>query len=1154
MRPFRTILCLLALAVSCSVSATILDVPGQHPTIQGAVAAAAPGDTVLVHNGIYSGGVTLRSRVTILGESREGVVVQGSSAGDGSGPMQAFLFDDFSGLPRGLAGAVVENLTIRGFQRGVTLLDNFGAAEPPPLGLTLRGLLVEDCNEGFFLLWNAMPSGALVEGNEIRRGGVGVVLTRAESVVRVTGNRIVGPFIGIQVGTYGGPVIDHNMISGAARSGIELGGLNSTATNNTVVGASTGISIVFDGARVTGNILAGNGQAVSVYYGAATFRYNVYWSNTETGRALDSTEVVGDPGFVGDGSYRLGPGSAAIDAGDPDAPYALEPPYNGRRSDAGAYGGTALATPSAPEVDIEVLASVPAAGIGAFAGVDVLVTNTGTTRLDLRTVRLEGADGAFAVVGSVPDAVPAGASDTLRVALVQQTQGTYSGTLVIETNDEDEPVVTIPVEARRVERLYVDAAAPGGDGSAWPAAYADLTAALRFTDEIAGRVSVWARGGTYRPTGDGRRSTFVVREGVALLGGFSGTADVRNPDIYLTVLSGDIGALGDATDNAYNVVTVRAVAEADSVVIDGVVVTGGMDDDGGFLDPNGGGLTGTDVMLVVRRSTFASNYGLGGGGLACDLCSVVVVDASFRHNRSSGYGGGLVVSRGPVVVSRSVFEGNVSEYGGGAAGLVSCSYDLSDVRFSDNTTGASGGVGIAGGGLFVQDGSGRIARATFERNRSTTGGGASVTTSGDTEIEDVVFDRNETLFGGGGISLAGGGDIRVAHARFVANTAGNGGGLQVDGTDPGTTRVAITDAVFEDNVGVIDGGAMRLSKSTVVVNGARFVRNRAASGGALSVYATGLYAADAEFLGNAAAGTGTQGLGGAVVTFGDGQLTAVNSTFVGNQAEGAGSVLMALSGTSTLDNVVVAANGLQALVAQTGAEFRADFWVFNAVAWPVSPPFFASLNAGAPGAGGTLTVNHALVQGGASGTAVLDADPLYVRSPSPGADGQWGTPDDDYGDLHVQSGSPAIDAGLASLLPFDTADLDADGNTFEPVPLALGGGARVRGAALDLGAYEADGPVASDDGVHPRRGLTVSGANPSRSRTTLSLTLDAPSETVVIGLYDVLGRRVAVLHDAPVGAGRLDLDVNVSSLAVGSYVVRADTGVGPLSARLTVAR
>jgi len=41
----------------------------------------------------------------------------------------------------------------------------------------------------------------------------------------------------------------------------------------------------------------------------------------------------------------------------------------------------------------------------------------------------------------------------------------------------------------------------------------------------------------------------------------------------------------------------------------------------------------------------------------------------------------------------------------------------------------------------------------------------------------------------------------------------------------------------------------------------------------------------------------------------------------------------------------------------------------------------------------------------------ISADPLFLRNASAGPDGQWGTADDDYGDLRLQAVSPCIDAG-----------------------------------------------------------------------------------------------------------------------------------------------
>lgn len=83
--------------------------------------------------------------------------------------------------------------------------------------------------------------------------------------------------------------------------------------------------------------------------------------------------------------------------------------------------------------------------------------------------------------------------------------------------------------------------------------------------------------------------------------------------------------------------------------------------------------------------------------------------------------------------------------------------------------------------------------------------------------------------------------------------------------------------------------------------------------------------------------------------------------------------------------------------------------------------------------------------------------------------------------------------------------------------------------------------------------LALSGPNPFRSRTALALTL-AAGGPVEATLYDVLGRRVATLHDGPLAAGTHTLSVDGSAFPAGVYVARV-TGDGLAEAlTLTVVR
>jgi hypothetical protein len=107
------------------------------------------------------------------------------------------------------------------------------------------------------------------------------------------------------------------------------------------------------------------------------------------------------------------------------------------------------------------------------------------------------------------------------------------------------------------------------------------------------------------------------------------------------------------------------------------------------------------------------------------------------------------------------------------------------------------------------------------------------------------------------------------------------------------------------------------------------------------------------------------------------------------------------------------------------------------------------------------TIRHSNIQGsggsgvlwdsslGMDGGGNIAADPQFVDPD--GTDNTPGTADDN---LRLLATSPALDAGNNADLPADTADLDGDGDTSEPLPLDLDGGPRIVNGIVDMGAYE----------------------------------------------------------------------------------------------------
>lgn len=146
--------------------------------------------------------------------------------------------------------------------------------------------------------------------------------------------------------------------------------------------------------------------------------------------------------------------------------------------------------------------------------------------------------------------------------------------------------------------------------------------------------------------------------------------------------------------------------------------------------------------------------------------------------------------------------------------------------------------------------------------------------------------------------------------------------------------------------------------------------------------------------------------------------------------------------------------------------------------------------------------------------------------------------------------------------------------TLEPgesreVSLSFRAGARAVGtyqAALQAFAAESGAAVevpltltitestASEQDVEPAETSTLQvWPNPARSQATVAVDLRAAS-ALRVAVFDVLGRRVTVLHDGSLGAGDHAFDFDAADLPSGVYVVRATTHTEALTRRLTLLR
>src|SRR5919204_2058176 len=101
------------LAVALSLPAGVIRVPQDAPTIQAAVAAAAPGDTILVDRGAYPGGVVVpedKPSLTIRGVDRNAVVFDGQDVRDDAVDVRA-------------DGVTLQNLSAHNFRKNAFYWD-----------------------------------------------------------------------------------------------------------------------------------------------------------------------------------------------------------------------------------------------------------------------------------------------------------------------------------------------------------------------------------------------------------------------------------------------------------------------------------------------------------------------------------------------------------------------------------------------------------------------------------------------------------------------------------------------------------------------------------------------------------------------------------------------------------------------------------------------------------------------------------------------------------------------------------------------------------------------------------------------------------------------------------------------------------------------
>jgi hypothetical protein len=355
--------------------------------------------------------------------------------------------------------------------------------------------------------------------------------------------------------------------------------------------------------------------------------------------------------------------------------------------------------------------------------------------------------------------------------------------------------------------VYADSAQgtdAGTSGGSWNAPYRTLQAALAAARHAAAAGNgssfdeVWVAEGTYFPdqgpgltTGDPGAS-FSLVDSVAVYGGFQNgeTLGQRdpNPGTNGTVLSGDIGARADTSDNSETVVANGLASPTPlsrAARLDGFTITGGTAAEGGL----GGGLlfvafTDQTLSPTLRNLRVTDNFAASGAGITVLADSGSTARPRFSEidlvgNEASLVGGGLLLSSDDATVAPNFANvrvlGNRADQGA-AFGIGNQGAGVMTPTFANLLVSGNVSAADSAAALFGSPNDATLettfANTTWAQNRAAGDSlSALVTVRGASDNESAVRFANSILWGNGARSIAVNGTESVA----VENSVVEGG-------------------------------------------------------------------------------------------------------------------------------------------------------------------------------------------------------------------------------------------------------------------------------------------------------------------------------------------------------------------------------------------
>ncbi|MEM9079766.1 MAG: right-handed parallel beta-helix repeat-containing protein [Verrucomicrobiota bacterium] len=877
---------------------------------------------------------------------------------------------------------------------------------------------------------------------------------------------------------------------------------NATVRDGGAVGNNSS-AVSFINCIIWGNFANGisNTSTASVYNDPATVATyshclieNFSKSSLDAGSSPNTNLAPSDPLFFSSANLRLQSDSPAIDAGDPLANTTLTDLDGNPRL--GPLGTIDLGAYETYQVELSNLFLSSATGSETSIGTWAPDTTSFNEGSGLTFIFNIVSNTLYFV--SLPVVDPDG---TLRFTLAPGDDGSAVFDVFISdpsgTFDQSQPTT---ISIFLASTIYVDKDATGNDsGASWGDAFPNLQDALDFASQ---GIEIWVAEGTYYPddgvnqTDNDRSSTFQLKNAVSIYGGFNGNETdrfQRNAEQHPTILSGDIGVPNTQQDNALHVLTGSSLSN--NTVIDGFTITQGYAQGNHLAHENkGGGLllvNGSEPTL--SQLTFASNSARGlalfdqaadanayGAALAIIDSNPTVIACQFLNNSvtaatnptsmsgqaadaGTAYGGAVHLCNSVTTFEGCYFENNRARGGSGTDGSMGSDTPFgSDAPGGNGTDGFNGGSAY-GGAFFSLNSTLTIKGSEFRSNFVQGGNGGDGGTGGDGGDGQRGTPTGSTgAYGGNGGSGGRGGHggaaghsfggaiacesstSTVTASKFLGNYTlpslggeGGRGGRGGDGGNGGRgadyNLIPFADGGFGGDGG--DGGSGGRGgdggDSNQSAGGALYGLSNEGHYTHLLLIGNSVSELDASAASGGSPGSpgngGSGGSGGSGGLFGSDGSRGIagnsgSSGIAGSDAslgiQNGGGGFFAASPT-TLTNISAASNraadGGSAIFSTNSSSSLSNSILFD--------------HAGIETLG--LTAN---------GVNMFSSDnPLFVRNPNSG-DGSWqSSADNNYGDLRLLTGSPALNMG---------------DNALNSEPLDLAGNPRIQNTIIDLGAYE----------------------------------------------------------------------------------------------------